>query len=58
IVPTEQFTESEKQRLLQGIWEALPGVNITLTYVDSIEKTSRGKKRAVTCKIPTRPTSP
>ncbi|MBU6996345.1 MAG: phenylacetate--CoA ligase family protein [Theionarchaea archaeon] len=51
VVPTEQFTESEKQKLLQEILEALPGIHITLDYVDSIEKTPRGKKRAVTNEI-------
>jgi phenylacetate-CoA ligase len=51
IVPTEQFTESEKQQLLQEILEALPGIHITLIHVDMIEKTPRGKKRAVTNNI-------
>jgi phenylacetate-CoA ligase len=52
IVPTEKFTESEKQQLLQEILEALPGIHITFNHVDTIEKTPRGKKRAVTNNIP------
>jgi phenylacetate-CoA ligase len=47
IVPTEQFTESHERCLLQRISEALPGIHVTFNHVDSIEKTPRGKKRAV-----------
>ncbi|MBU7022966.1 MAG: phenylacetate--CoA ligase family protein [Theionarchaea archaeon] len=47
IVPTEKFTESEKQQLFQSISKALPGLHITFNHVDTIEKTPRGKKRAV-----------
>jgi hypothetical protein len=41
------FEKDKENMLLTLIKNELPGINIDLQYVDSIEKSARGKKRAV-----------
>jgi phenylacetate-CoA ligase len=47
VVPDGSFEKDEENNLLTLIKDELPGMDITLQYVDSIEKSARGKKRAV-----------
>jgi phenylacetate-CoA ligase len=47
LVPTEQFGEKEEEKLLDLLKNELPAMDIQIQYMDTIEKTQRGKKRAV-----------
>ncbi len=48
IVPTPQFGKKEEETLRDLIQRELPGMGIEINYVETIEKTPAGKKRAVT----------
>jgi phenylacetate-CoA ligase len=47
LVPAEQFGEKEEEQLLTLLRNELPAMGIQIQYMDTIEKTHRGKKRAV-----------
>ena len=51
VVPTEYYTEKEEEELINLLKTELPGINITVKHVTTIEKTPAGKKRAVINKI-------
>jgi len=52
VVPSEQFGDEDRQRLIQNMHHHVGDVRVNIACVESIERTNSGKFKAVVCKLP------